>query len=87
MIEQIKQEWGEWLLSAKELGKTGMKVGDSSKDPQRKKLSYVISKELLIQCLLVQNDTESLIKCMQDIIEYLEGFRDDPQKVKTLQRR
>ena len=84
MIKQIERELNEWMTTAKDLGIEGMEIGDSSKDPQRKKLSWCISREILIQCQQINHIVEELLKSMDDILEFID---EGQEFTKTLRRK
>lgn len=86
MTEDIERIIRDWLETAEDLGKTGALIGDSTRDPQKKKLSFCIAREILVQCQEISAAANDLIKSMRDIREYAEGS-ENTQKVKTLRRR
>lgn len=86
MTEDIEREIRDWLETAEDLGKTGTFIGDSTRDPQKKKLSFCIAREILVQCQEISTAANDLIKSMRDIRQYTEES-ETAQKVKTLRRR
>lgn len=82
MDRKIEYELNEWLYAAEDLGKEGIRVGDGTRDLQRRKLSYCISREVLIQCEEILGVAEELLRSMEEVI----GFIENQQNVKILRR-
>lgn len=86
MEEKLVYELKEWMNAVEDIGKEGMRIGDAEKDIQRRKLSYCIAREILVQCGQIQETAEELLKSMREVGNFIETQEDDPQKVKTLRR-
>ena len=82
MTEQFRRELEEWMEFAYNLGALGVRIGDTSADPQRCRLSYCIAREFLVQCKEIEETAGELVRRMQDIAELVEN----PPNVKTLRR-
>lgn len=85
MTEQFRRELEEWMEFAYNLGALGVRIGDTSADPQRCRLSYCIAREILVQCKEIEEIAGELMRRMQDIVELVEN-PENPQNLKTLRR-
>lgn len=86
MEEKLVYELKEWMNAVEDIGKEGMRIGDAENDIQRRKLSYCIAREILVQCGQIQETAEELLRSMREVGSYMEAQGDNPQKVKTLRR-
>lgn len=86
MIERFEREFGEWMIFAQDLGISGVRIGDNTRDPQRRRLSYCIAREVLVQCREVEKASCELLKIIREISNFMDDTSEDPQKVKKLKR-